>query len=233
MINTIAGGGSLVSLPLLIFAGLPANVANASNRPAILFSSMVASYQFAKNKSFEKNHSLWLAIPVFLGSIPGALISVNLDESVLKNTIGSLLVVTLFLILTKPEKFMRSHNPRPFRGRYALSQSLLYFLLGIYGGFIQAGIGFFIVFSSVFFSGIGLIQANAMKVFLTFILTIPALFVFISNGLVEWDYALLLSCGSLPGSWIGSKMTVSRGPSFARAVLIGVISISAVRLLIF
>ena len=233
MINTIAGGGALISLPVLMMAGLPAHIANATNRPGILIGSLLASYQFRQKKVLEESFSAKLILPISLGAIAGSSVSVDLNEEVFRKVIGVIMVVMLGIILLKPSALLREHNPDHRKQNLTLMSFMVYFLVGCYGGFLQAGVGFFMIFSAVYLSGMGLIQANALKVWLTFILTIPSLAVFIYHDLIAWKEAACLALGSLPGSYLGSKMTVSWGPVFARYVLMGVVSLSAFKLLFF
>ena len=98
-INTLAGSGSLLTLPLLMFLGLPANVANGTNRIAILLQNVVGVASFKKQKVLDVKHGLWLGIPAVVGSLIGAQIAINMNEEIMRNTIGGLLVFMFFLII--------------------------------------------------------------------------------------------------------------------------------------
>lgn len=141
-INVFAGGGSLLTLPLLIFMGLPANVANGTNRIALILQNVVATGIFRQQKVLDYKQSIFLVIPACVGSVIGALVAVNLNEQIMETTIGILLVVMFLFILFKPEKWLIKPEEQKIV-KPTLIQIIIFFVIGLYGGFIQAGIGFF------------------------------------------------------------------------------------------
>ncbi|MDD3871787.1 MAG: sulfite exporter TauE/SafE family protein, partial [Bacteroidales bacterium] len=140
-INTLAGSGSLISLPLLMYLGLPANIANGTNRVAILLQSLVGVGVFRNSKVIRIREGIWIALPAVIGSIIGAILAVDLNEEVMRKFIGGLMLVMFFLIILKPESWIKgkagSINPKP-----GILQIVIFFAIGLYGGFIQAGVGF-------------------------------------------------------------------------------------------
>ena len=143
-INTLAGSGSLITLPLLIFLGLPANVANGTNRVAILLQNVVGVSSFHRQGVMDWRGGLWLALPASLGAIVGAQIAVNLNEEVMRRTIGALMVVMLVVIIVRPNRWLVG-RPEMQQRRPSWTQALIFFGIGIYGGFIQAGVGIFLL----------------------------------------------------------------------------------------
>jgi len=103
------------------------------------------------------------------------------------------------------------------------------FLIGIYGGFIQAGVGIFLLAGLVLGIGYGLVNANALKVLIVFVFTIFALIVFVINGQVLWGIGILLAIGNALGGWVAAHMAVERGAGFVRWVLILVVAVAAIR----
>jgi len=233
IINTIAGGGSLMTLPLLIFLGLPPNAANATNRLGILFQTSIASFRFRKKGLLDVRYCSVLAVPTCLGAIAGSLLSVDLDEDLFRKIIGAVMLLMLVVIVARPEKLLQKDIIMAKKPDMDFLQIMGYFAIGFYGGFLQAGVGIFMIFSAVYLSGFGLVQANGIKVFLTLALTIPAMLIFIFNDLVHWNEAIFLAVGSFVGGYVGTHLTVSWGPVFARYVLLGVVSISACKLIFF
>jgi uncharacterized membrane protein YfcA len=139
-INTLAGSGSLVTLPLLIFIGLPANVANGTNRIAILLQNVVGVSSFRQQKILDVRRGLMLAAPAVIGSIIGAQIAVNLDEEAMRRVIGALMVVMLVVIIVRPKRWLEG-RPEALMQHPSWIQLVIFFGIGIYGGFIQAGVG--------------------------------------------------------------------------------------------
>jgi uncharacterized membrane protein YfcA len=228
-INTLAGSGSLLTLPMLMFLGLPANVANGTNRIGILFQSIVASGSFKKQKVLDVKTGLWLAIPSIIGAIAGSVWAVNLTDEIMRIFIGVLLVVMFFIILYKPEVWIKE-QAGAVKGKPSLFQMIIFFVIGLYGGFIQAGVGFFLLGGLVLGAGYDLVKANAIKVFLTLLFTIPALTVFIINHQVNFLLGVILAVGSMLGAFVAAKVAVSWGAKFVRYVLLIAIMGSALKL---
>jgi uncharacterized membrane protein YfcA len=220
-INTFAGSGSLISLPLLIFLGLPATAANGTNRVAILMQNIVAVGSFRQQKVLDVRGGLILAIPAVIGSIIGAEIAVDIEEHVLRKVIGGLMLFMLMVILVKPRRWLTG------RGRTTKSpgilQHLIFFAIGIYGGFIQAGVGIFLIAGLVLGAGYDLVRGNAVKLLIVLCFTPFALAVFVLGGQVQWGIGFILGIGNMLGAWVASRMAVQRGAEFARVILILVI----------
>ncbi|MDD3811153.1 MAG: sulfite exporter TauE/SafE family protein [Bacteroidales bacterium] len=229
-INTLAGSGSLISLPLLMYLGLPANIANGTNRVAILLQSLVGVGVFRNSKVIRIREGIWIALPAVIGSIIGAILAVDLNEEVMRKFIGGLMLVMFFLIILKPESWIKgkawSINPKP-----GILQIVIFFAIGLYGGFIQAGVGFFLLGGLVLGSGLNLVKANAFKNLIVLLYTPFALTVFILNGQVHWGMGLTLALGNMLGALIAGKMAVKRGAGFVRIILLVVISVAALDML--
>ena len=229
-INTLAGSGSLVTLPLLIFAGLPATVANGTNRVAVLLQNVVSTKSFHSEKALDTKGMIWLAIPASVGSLLGAQIAVNLNEVLMRRTIGVIMILMLFVIILKPKRWLAG-TLQNLEGRPTILQFVIFFLIGIYGGFIQAGVGIFLLAGLVLSVGYDLVRANAVKNGIILIFTIFALAIFIKNGQVNWEMGLFLAVGNMIGAWLGAKVAVDKGAVWVHRLLIVVIIISALNLL--
>jgi uncharacterized membrane protein YfcA len=229
-INTLAGSGSLVTLPLLIFLGLPANVANGTNRIGILLQNVVGVGSFRQQKVLDIRGGLMLAAPAVVGSILGAQIAVNLDEQMMRRTIGVLMIVMLVVILIRPRRWLEGRG-EVMDGRPAWTQLLIFFAIGVYGGFIQAGVGIFLLAGLVLGAGYDLVRANAVKLLIVLCFTVSAIIVFLLNGQVVWSVGLILAVGNMLGAWVASRMAVERGAAFVRWVLIAVVVVSGTELL--
>lgn len=229
-INTLAGSGSLVTLPLLIFLGLPANVANGTNRVAILLQNVVGVTSFRQQKVLELRRGLALAAPAIVGAVLGAQIAVNLNEALMRRTIGLLMVVMLVVIWVRPKRWLEG-RPEADRQPFGWRQAVIFFAIGIYGGFIQAGVGIFLLAGLVLGAGFDLVRANAVKVLIVLCFTLFALAIFLWNGQVVWKIGLILAVGNMLGAWVAARMAVKRGAVFVRWLLIAVVAGSAAKLL--
>ncbi len=229
-INTLAGSGSLVTLPLLIFLGLPANVANGTNRVAIFLQNVVGVSSFRQQKVLDLRGGLMLAAPAIVGAIVGAQIAVNLNETVMRRTIGALMVVMLVVIFVRPKRWLEG-RPEAEIQHSGWQQWLVFFGIGLYGGFIQAGVGIFLLAGLVLSAGYDLVRANAVKVLIVLCFTLFALAVFVINDQVVWGIGLILAVGNMLGAWVAARMAVKRGAAFVRWLLIAVVIVSAAQLL--
>ncbi len=229
-INTLAGSGSLVTLPLLIFVGLPANIANGTNRVAILLQNVVGGSSFRRSGMLDMRGGLMLSIPAIVGSVIGAQIAVSLDEELLRRTIGVIMVLMLFVILLRPKRWLKGELEN-LEGWPNPLQFLLFFGIGIYGGFIQAGVGIFLLAGLVLGVGYDLVRANAVKVMIVLLFTISALFVFLRNGQVNWTVGLILAIGNMLGAWVAARVAVEQGAVWVCRLLIVVVIVAAANLL--
>ncbi|MFH2056067.1 MAG: sulfite exporter TauE/SafE family protein [bacterium] len=228
-INTLAGSGSLVTLPLLIFIGLDANVANGTNRVAILLQNVVGVTRFRQKGLLSLKRGLILAIPAIIGAVIGAQIAVDLDEQTLRRVIGGLMVVMFFVILIRPKRWLEGRPELVQRSGWL--QMLIFFGIGVYGGFIQAGVGIFLLVGLVLSAGYDLVRANAVKVLIILCFTAFALIVFLLHDQVRWAIGLILAIGNMAGAWVAVHTAAQRGAKFVRVLLIVVVVVSAILLL--
>jgi uncharacterized membrane protein YfcA len=229
-VNILAGSGSLITLPLLIFLGLPANVANGTNRVAIVMQNVVGVSSFQRRGVLDLRAGLLLAAPAVIGSILGAQIAVNLNEEVMRTVIGALMVFMMVVILIRPNRWLEGRGEVE-NHRLTPIQILIFFAIGVYGGFIQAGVGIFLLAGLVLSVGYDLVRGNAVKVFIILCLTAAALVVFILNDQVVWAIGLILGIGNMLGAWVAARLAVERGATFVRWVLIAVVAVSGAKLL--
>jgi uncharacterized membrane protein YfcA len=224
-INTLAGSGSLITLPLLIFLGLPANIANGTNRVAILLQNVVAVGSFRRQKVLDLRGGMLLALPAMVGAVIGAQIAVNLDELVIRRTVGILMVIMFFVVLVKPRQWLEGKSDDK-KGISLILKILVFFIIGAYGGFIQAGVGIFLLAGLVLGAGYDLVRANAVKLLIVLCFTVFALLIFIFNDQVDWKTGLILALGNMTGAWIASRIAVKRGAKFVRWFLLAVLLVS-------
>lgn len=228
-INMFAGGGSLLVVPFLIFLGLPANIANATNRVAILLQNIISTATFREKKILDLKSDSKLLFPTTLGSILGAFLAVDIHEEILKKVIGTLLIILFFMILSVPDTWIKNH-PDKATAKNPWLRFLIFFGIGFYGGFIQIGVGFFLLAGLVLESGYDLLKANAMKILLILVYTLFALGIFIWHNLVDWESGLILACGNMAGAWTGTRLSIKWGAKYIRYILLVTLVIVALKL---
>ena len=225
-INTLAGGGSIISLSILMFLGLPANVANGTNRIAIFIQNIAAVGSFRQQKVLDHKKGFWLAVPAALGSILGAFIAVDLNEEVIEKAIAIMMLVMMFVILYKPQRWLKGNEELQAK-KVTIGQMALFFIIGVYGGFLHMGVGYALLAGIVLGAGYDLVKANAIKVLIILVWAPFILVVFIYYGQVNFLYGLILSVGNVAGALIASRLAVKKGASFVRWVIIAVILLTA------
>ncbi|TNE61781.1 MAG: sulfite exporter TauE/SafE family protein, partial [Bacteroidetes bacterium] len=186
VINTLAGSGSLITLPIFIFiCGLPAPLANGTNRIGVAFQTLVALREFKKSGVTTFAGSTTLLAPSVIGGIIGSMLAVEISEQAMNYTIGGLMVFMLVVLLLRPERWIRETTVDLSRNRHPLT-ILTFFLIGIYGGFIQAGVGIFLLAALVWISNYSLRAANGIKILVVFMFTLPTLLVFWHNDQIHF-----------------------------------------------
>jgi uncharacterized membrane protein YfcA len=218
-INTTAGGGSMLTLPLLMFLGLPANVANGTNRIAILLQNIIGVNTFRQKKVLDLTTDYKLAVPAVLGSVIGAFFAVEIETALLEKVIAGLMVVMFLLVVLKPEIWVKE-QAGAVRAKPSVFQYVIFFFIGLYGGFIQMGVGLFLLAGLVLGSGFDLVKANAVKVLIILIYTAFSLGIFIYHGQVNIVAGLILAAGNMGGAWLGANFAVKGGAKYVRYVLL-------------
>lgn len=228
-INTLAGGGTIISISLFMFMGLPANIANGTNRIAVILQNVTSASEFGKKKMLDFRKGTLLALPTIAGAIIGAQVAVDINEHIFEKALGVIMVVMLYFILTKPSKWLKGQQlliDKPVSWK----QAVIFFAIGIYGGFIQVGVGYFILAGVVLGAGYDLVRANALKVWIVLLYTPLALLVFIFNDQVRWDYGLIHAVGNIIGAYFASHYAVAWGANFVRYVMIVIIAVTVFHL---
>jgi uncharacterized membrane protein YfcA len=231
VINSIAGGGSLFTLPLLIFLGLPPTVANGTNRIAVLSGTLGASTTFHR-RGLVPGAWLRLALPPALaGVVLGTWAAVVVGDLAFQRILAVVLVLVAAWTVWKPTRAPQEGNPEPPGGRRAWLVRGAFFAVGLYGDFIQAGVGF-IVLAITSANGLDLLRGNAMKAPLVCFFTLVALVLFALSGVVSWLMGISLASGQILGAVAGVRLQVLKGQAWVRNVLTAVIVIFAIRLLL-
>jgi uncharacterized membrane protein YfcA len=228
-INTLAGGGTIISISLFMFFGLPANIANGTNRVAVFFQTLVSTTSFKHQKVLDTRKGLLLGIPTVIGSIIGAKIAVDINEKLFEYAIGIIMLIMLFFIIYKPQQWLKG-KAELINRKITPLQIFIFFLIGLYGGFIHVGVGYFLLAGLVLNAGYDLVKANALKVFLVLLYAPFTLIVFIYNKQVNYEYGLIHAIGNIIGAFIASRFAVSWGANFIRWVIVIIILITSAQM---
>lgn len=219
----------MISLPVLIFIGLPPSVANGSNRIAVIFNSLASIWGF-RSKGLRAGREVWvfslLCVP---GAVLGALYAVQLPEIWFNRILAVVMLLFLLLSQWKPEKKETSEEDKTgsWSGRF-------WFLgTGFYGGFLQAGSGFLLMAGGILFARLDWVRTNHYKAIITLVYTLAAFPVFLWSGKISWAAGLSLAAGAAAGGWIGSRWSVAEGENRIRKVVTIVIVLMSLKLLFF
>lgn len=231
-INTVAGGGSLLSLPTLIFLGLPPAVANGTNRVAIVIQTAMATAGFKSKGISTYPFNVYLGISAMLGAILGAYIAVDIDGETFNRILAIVMIAVVLIIVFKPKMRVEEMQER-LTGKYLWIGLVVFFFFGIYGGFINAGLGFLMMLFLHYFNRMNLVRSNATKVAVVFIYMVAALAVFVLNDKVDWKMGLVLAIGNGSGAWFASRFSVKKGDGFIKTFLVIAVVLMAIKLWFF
>ncbi len=223
--NTLAGGGSLVSVPLLVLVGLPGTIANGTNRVGIFAQSVAAAWRFRADGVSGVRQGAKLVIPIALGSATGAFLISQVADDTFEWLFGIVMIAMLPPILIRPRPAIdRESHWSP------TVSFVVFFLIGLYGGAFQAGVGIALVLALAY-SGYDLVRANSIKVVVNAMLTLTALPIFLWHGQVRWVPALFLAGGYALGGTLGARLAVLGGEKLIRPVLVAAVLALAGRML--
>lgn len=225
--NVVAGGGSLLTMPALILLGFPSAVANGSNRVAVMGQSISSVVAFRRKGYREAVLSMRFALPAALGALLGSMAAVEVPDELFRKLLSGV------MILATAASFLRRPGGNGGPGeepRHGLLLSMMFLLVGFYGGFIQAGVGFLIIAALHGLGRLSLVRTNGIKVFIVGIYTIPSLLVFVAEGKVAWLPAAILTAGHATGGWLGAHFTVRAGDRWLRIVMAAAVLAMALKL---
>ncbi len=226
IMNVMAGGGSLLSMPVLIFLGLEPAAANGTNRVAILVQNITAASSFRSRGFSDLRRSLTLSLCTIPGAVAGAVAAVAVDPLLFKRLLGVVLVVSLVLILRGGHRRGSKATPHVVWAHIATVGA------GFYGGFMQAGVGFILMPILHRLLALDLVRVNMHKVFVVGAYTVPSLVVFAVTGQVWWLGGAVLAVGNAIGGWLGTRFTVSGGERAVRVVFAVAVVGMAVKLVL-
>ncbi|MCD4775970.1 MAG: sulfite exporter TauE/SafE family protein [Candidatus Aegiribacteria sp.] len=229
-VNVNAGGGSFLTIPLLMMlGGLPATAANGTNRIAVLLQNIIAVKNFRRHGFRDTRQGLKLGASAMAGAVIGSIIVQDIPENTFRTILSVIMVLALAIVLRPGKKNSIKYCAEQLK--HPVLQVFLFFFIGIYGGFIQAGTGYLIIFSLSILGGLSLLKTNSLKIIIISAYLLPSLVVFIINGEVRWLPALILAAGTSTGGWFGSTFAIKKGDKWIRVILAAAIVAMAAKML--
>jgi uncharacterized protein len=230
-LNTVGGGGSLFSVPILTFLGLPITNANATSRVALLFQNIFAVGGFrSKGIELPWPYSLYLGISSLFGGVIGAMLASTIKDEVFNKIFVGVMILSVFLILYDP---IKSKGTEKLSTKNQIIGAILFFFIGIYGGFVQAGIGFMVIAVLSIVNNLSLVKSNYVKVFAAIVYTGVSVIVFALQGKIVWITGFILAIGHALGGWYASRWSVDKGEVWIKRIMIISILAMAVKLWFF
>lgn len=229
-INVMAGGGSILSVPVMVFLGLPGPVANGTNRIGIIAQNVMAVWGFFRRGFSDFKLSASLAACASVGAFFGAQVGVKLDGAWFERTLALIMLGILLVMMTGAGQKPASETGKP---RNLILGHILFIGAGFWGGFIQIGVGLIQLPILNRVMGLDLVRANMHKVFVALVFSIVALGVFAANVKIEWALGIALAAGYALGGWLGAKSTVEKGAPLIKRVFYLALIAMAIKLLFF
>lgn len=229
IVNTIAGGGSFLTLPALMWFGLDPQTANATNRIAILFSTASATYTFHRKGHWDRQATVRLAIPTLLGVPLGGALAIYLPPEAFQSVFGILLLAMAGLLLANPKRFIDAGSEPALSANW---QFPVFFAIGVYVGFIQAGMGILLLIAMGFLCREDMVASNAIKNSIGFVVTLAAATLFAVYGMIDWIPGLIMAIGNVIGGIVGAKLAIQKGGRLVFVFLVVVMVATGLRLLL-
>ncbi len=226
-IDSIAGGGGLISLPAYTMAGIPMHQALGSNKFSSSFGATMATFQYIRKDRYLKKLALISALSALVGSFLGARLTLLVADIYLKKIlIGILPLMALFLLTRKRQVDMKELHVSLTLG------ILIAFFIGMYDGFLGPGTGALLIFCYVTFMHVDYTRASGTAKVVNLASNLSAAAVFIFSGNVLYQLAMPAAVCSIAGSALGSRLAIKNGAKIIRPVLIGVLGLLLIKLVL-
>jgi uncharacterized membrane protein YfcA len=232
-INTLAGGGSMLTLPALMLLGMPADVANATNRVGVLMQSVTGAKGFKDQNRLDTGAIIPVLIPTVLGALVGSLLASYLPVWLLKPVLLGSMVTMALVMVVKPETVVPPDGASAYRLTERPGAVVGLFLSGVYGGFVQAGVGFILIAALAGGLRYDLVRTNALKTVCTAVLSGVALVVFAFRGQVWWIPGLVLAVGSIIGAALSVRFAINVSQNTLKWILFVMVAITCASALLF
>ena len=207
-------------------------MANGTNRVAVAIQNLMGTAGFKSKGVSTFPFDIYLGISALFGAILGAYIAVDIEGETFNRILAIIMVIVVLIIIFKPKMKLEDLYEK-ITGKHLWVGLIAFFFFGIYGGFINAGLGFIIILFLHYVNEMTLVRANATKVVVVLIYTLAALTVFILNDKVIWEVGLILAIGNGSGAWVASRVSVNKGDGFIKTFLVVMVILMAIKLWFF
>ena len=222
LMNTLASSGSAITLPVMVFFGVPPSMANATNRLPILVGSTISVYNFQRSKDIVWSKTLLISIPLFFGVIVGSFSTKFIDSTKIQWILLFAMIFSFILIVTNSRKILKGRSL--IKTNISIKNHIVFFLIGIWAGLIVLDSAILILFELILGCGFDLSKANPIKNFFLIIISFVSLLIFALNDLINWEIGLVMSIGSFFGGYWGSKIAhMENVKKWIYRILIGII----------
>ena len=228
LIDSIAGGGGMITLPIALAVGMPPKVALGTNKFQASFGSFTATYYYVRQKVVTLSEVRFGVVFTLIGAALGAWSVQQIDSSILNQVIPFLLLIIVIYTLVTPKFGDVDRHPRISVGAFYCIAGLS---LGFYDGFFGPGVGAFWAMAIVFWLGSNLTKATGITKVMNFTSNIVSCFLFLAGGYVWFASGLTMAAGQIIGARIGSRMVIKKGTSFIRPLYISIVVATTLKLL--
>ncbi len=222
-IDAIAGGGGLLTVPVLLAVGLPPHEALGTNKGQSMFGSFAAMLRYRRARLVDFRTARFTFPLSFVGALAGTALALLVRPELLRPLILALLVLAgAFVVFVRPGGGAGG-EPWPARAHVTLWIAVTALLIGAYDGFFGPGTGTFLIVAFVALAGISLARASADAKVVNFASNVAAALLFAAHGVVHWGIALPMAAAQLVGGSLGAHLAVRRGDRLIRAVVFAVV----------
>jgi hypothetical protein len=229
-INTLAGGGTVISISLFMFLGLPPVVANGTNRIPIIFQTLTAVILYQRKKLIDWKKGIILSIPIILGNLTGAFLAGILPGKIFSYIFAGIVLLFGVSMIFDPNRWIHENKELQIKP-VTILQYITFFFLGIYGGFAHVGIGYMYLGMLVLVSGYDLLKANVLKIVFVMMSVPFSLAIFASQGHVDWGAGLIHAIGNIIGAAIGVRFAIKKNINFIRYIVLSLVALVILQLL--
>ena len=226
VINTIAGSGTVITYSLFMAMGMPANISNGTIRVGVVLQTLAATINYKKKGFLDFKKGIRLAIPIAIGSIAGAQLAASIDTKIFEKLLAVIMLLMIFFLFANPTRWTEGVKEK-IEAKLTWKEMLIFFAIGLYGGFTHIGVGIFLLSALVLKAGYDLLRANAIKVLTVLIYSPFALLIFVINHQVDYRIGLISAVGNIIGGIVVARLSVSWGANCIRWFLVIIIVLLA------
>lgn len=231
-VDSIGGGGGLISLPAYILAGLPSHLAIGTNKLSSACGTCVSVTKFIREKLINWKFGIVTIAAAVAGSFCGARVSLYTDENVLKFVMIPVLFVAAFFVLNRKLFGNTQKETELITGRTYVIAAVASLVIGFYDGFYGPGTGTFLIICLNVFGHLTVKKANAQSKIINLTTNLTSLTVFILNGQVVWAIGLAGAACNMLGNYLGSKLAITKGAKITRPIIITVLVILSIKIIL-